>query len=335
NKIEDLRSISSTLSTLSTKKKLYNNQLILHELLRAIQKQLGNSRSHVCWVSNENIIESPADTRMFQFSVNLLGGQRVTFSYVGYGEVPDWGALNTSLVQNNGNSYYAGSIDQVFEKIQDDLLYFLNPAIEDIQISFTWSKHVKEQAFYYPDEYYRGIEGFRPRIHNQRPRASHYIGGMNFNEKRRFIHYVYVPPVLKLQELKEDSPLIDGNKLHIGDVHIKYYIPMDKSYGYVELPLDITYGNSIQNVMENMNTYVVLDTIIQNTPLVLMEVGMLVNNARNYLAALELIQRQRELLERFRSVREDNAISEDIQMFSSYYDELIEQAKTMNLIQTF
>jgi hypothetical protein len=76
-----------------------------------------------------------------------------------------------------------------------------------------------------------------------------------------------------------------------------------------------------------------LDTIIQNTPLIMLEAARLVNNNRDFLLALKLLQAQIALLRNLGPVRPDTAVEEDIETLRHYYDIVFEQAKAVNLLE--
>jgi hypothetical protein len=332
--VEDGASFQRVAQTLSRAQKRYDNQRLLHELLDTASDELEGERRHVIWVTDENVVETSQDARMFSFSVNLLGGADISFSYLGYGEVPSWQILNDSLGVNNGNSYFADDTDEILEKIEDDIGYFAVPAVEDVSVVLRWSGHVSTQATYYPSRHYRSVSGFSARFNNGRPTAGHYRGGMNYDEIQRFIHYVRVPATITMTELGEDNPVDRRGRYQIGTVFLWYTIEATGERRYEELPIAIQYTDSLETEAASHNEYVLADTIIQNTPLVLKEVAWLINSQRNYLTSLELLQAQTLLLTDIRSVREDEAIDEDIEMLNATYDLLFEQARTLNLIMT-
>jgi hypothetical protein len=332
--VEDGNAFRRVAQNLSRAQKRYDNQRLLHELLGAASAELEGERRHVIWVTDENVVETPQDARMFSFSVNLLGGADISFSYLGYGEVPSWQVLNDSLGVNNGNSYFADDEDEILEKIDEDIGYFATPAVEDVTISLTWSRHVSAVATYYPSRHYRSVSGFSPRFNNGRPASGHYRGGMNYDEIARFLHYVRVPALLSMTELGEDNPVDRRGRYQIGTVSVWYTLEATGERRYEELPITVEYTDSLETETASRNDYVLADTIIQNTPLVLKEVAWMINSQRNYLTSLELLQAQALLLADIESVREDQAIAEDIEMLNATYDLLFEQARTLNLIMT-
>ena len=95
---------------------------------------------------------------------------------------------------------------------------------------------------------------------------------------------------------------------------------------YVTIPAESVLGR----VRDDPN--VLLDTIIQNTPLVILEASRLVSS-RSYLAALQLLQAQQALLDEYGRIHEDTAIDEDIELLARYYDIVFEQARATNLLQ--
>ena len=57
------------------------------------------------------------------------------------------------------------------------------------------------------------------------------------------------------------------------------------------------------------------------------------NINRNYLAAIQLVNAQRNLLHEVNEIRPDEAITEDIELLDNYYKLLFDQAKTMNMLK--
>ena len=109
-------------------------------------------------------------------------------------------------------------------------------------------------------------------------------------------------------ELLRNPALMDD----LATLIMRYYLPMNDSWAYLQRDLVIEYvgaGNAGNIVIDPM---IELDTIIQNTPLVMLEAARLVKNNRNYLLALKLLQAQIALLRKLGPVRRDTAVDEDI-----------------------
>ena len=90
----------------SRSRKVYEHNIVLQRLLAAATG-LDATRTHIVWISDEDIVEKAADAQFFNFAIEILGGNASTFSYLGYGERLNWPVLNTALTRRNGNSYYA------------------------------------------------------------------------------------------------------------------------------------------------------------------------------------------------------------------------------------
>ena len=297
--------------------------------LELVNSQFERARVHILWITDENIIEEKSDASFFSFSINVLSTNNTTFSYLGYGEVPNWSLMNMELMKQNGNSYYANSDEEITRKIETDIGYFAIPAIENIQINLVLSKYIIQLPNFYPRSFYPEISGFYPSFTNNRPILNHYIGGMNYAESKRFIHYLRIP---SMQNYIENSELdIRKNEYNlIGTIYVSFYEPMSRSWHYLEEDLNIIYKDS-KEYESYMNPYVYRDTIIQNTPLIIQEITTLINQQNNYLAAIQLVQTQRNLLSEIKD--NDEAIEEDLELLDSYYDLLINQAKILNLLQ--
>ena len=52
-----------------------------------------------------------------------------------------------------------------------------------------------------------------------------------------------------------------------------------------------------------------------------------------YLIAIQLVNKQRALLEEILEIRPDKAVEQDIELLKQYYEILYKQAKVLNLIQ--
>ena len=324
--------ISTAIGRLSSHRKQYDNNVQLQRLLSTIESDVDAERVHVLWISDENIVEKPADANFFNFAVDVLGSGSITFSYLGYGEVPVWTTINASLRRHNGNSYFAEDPDEICENFSRDIKYFSKPAIENIDIRIVWSLLVTELANYYPPEYYPQIIGFYPTTNNGRPRVQHYVGGMNYSEDKRFLHYVNVPPLQTLIDSSENRHPEPDGEYKIATVYLKYTVPMYKRDYYQQQDLIISYRNAEKSDNE-VNEFVFCDLIIQNTPLILQEISNLVNRQRNYLAAIQLVNVQRKILQKVNEIRPDESVTEDIELLDNYYNLLFEQARTMNMLQ--
>ncbi len=331
-KVTNVIELNSAINQLGMQRKQYENNVELQKLLSSIETKFNGERVHVLWITDENIIEKSTDASFFNFSMNVLSTGNTTFSYLGYGEVPNWVTLNEGLMKHNGNSYYAQNETELCEKIEKDIAYFAKPAVEDITVEIVWSKYVIELANYYPKNFYPEISGFFPTTNNSRPSVYHRIGGMNYSENKRFIHYVKIPALQTLLDNSEYREPKNESGFKVGTVYVRYFIPMYNKYFYQQQDLVIHYSSGA-DLLEEMDPYVFCDTVIQNTPLVIQETASLVNRNRNYLAAIQLVQTQKNLLMKADLIRKDEAVSEDIELLDKYYQILFEQAKTMNLLQ--
>ncbi len=330
----DANGLNSAINRLKRQRKQYANNVQLQGLLSAVESKFNGDRVHVLWITDENIIEKSTDASFFNFSMNVLSTGNTTFSYLGYGEVPNWITLNAGLMKHNGNSYFASNGEELCQKIEKDIAFFSKPAIEDITVEIVWSKYVSEQANFYPKEFYPEISGFFPTSNNSRPSVYHRIGGMNYSENKRFIHYVKIPALQTLLDTSEYREPKDESGFKIGTVYVRYFIPMYNKYFYEQKDMRITYSPA-EDITADMDGSVFCDTIIQNTPLVIQEIANLVNRNvnRNYLAAIQLVQIQKNLLLKTSLIRKDDAVGEDVELLDKYYQILFEQAKTMNLLQ--
>ncbi len=324
--------LNSAITRLSGQRKQYANNIGLQGLLSSVEQQFTSERVHVLWITDENIIEKSSDASFFDFSMNVFSSGNTTFSYLGYGEVPNWITLNTGLMKHNGNSYYAQNESELCEKIEKDLAFFSKPAVENITIEIVWSKYVTELANYYPREYYPVIAGFYPTTNNTRPATYHKIGGMNYAESKRFLHYIKIPALQTLIDNSEYREPQNGSNFKVGTVFVNYYVPMYNRSFYQQQDLIINYRNASE-LSEGHDPYVFCDTVIQNTPLIIQEIANLVNRNYNYLAAIQLVKTQKNLLLKTIQIRKDRAVNEDIELLEKYYKLLFEQAKTMNLLQ--
>ena len=318
--------------TIRGQEKNYDQNVLIQRALGAMSST-DHKRSHLLWITDENIAERSVDLAFFNLAIELFAGADTTFSYLAYGELPDWPSINEALMKRNGNSYYASSPSEISRKIAKDLDFFYRPAVENIEINIDLCRFVRENNSFYPSCYYGMLPGFSPRILNNRPRSSHRMGGMNYGEVKRFVHYVYLPSVFDLIEADTPTPLIEGRRLTVGRVFVRYYLPTTERWMYLQRDLKVEYVKAGEAGAIRIDPNIELDVIIQNTPLVLLETAQMVNNNRNYLLALKLLQAQTELLQELKSARPDEALEEDIRTLQSYYDIIFEHAKTVNLLE--
>lgn len=330
---------ASTSAALKTAVDKIKNQRKMYEQNKLIQLALSTmeaeqaQRSHLLWITDENIAERPADLTFFDFAVELLSGANTTFSYLAYGELPNWASVNETLLKRNGNSYYAGVESEIPVKIERDLGYFSRPAVEDIQITIQLPALVSEKDVFYPVEYYGTMPSFYPTFKNNRPRTVHTLGGMNYGETKRFIHYLEIPTLLSLDQMVFPSPLLEGRTFILARIFVRYYLPMTDSWNHFQQELTVEYvdAGSAGNIV--VNRMVELDTILQNTPLIMLEAARLVNSNRDFLLALKLLQAQISLLRKLGPVRPDTAIDEDLETLGRYYEIVFEQARAVNLLE--
>ena len=177
-KVENVNDINRMISDLGTQRKEYSSHVQLQNILESMNSSFKGERTHIIWITDENIIEKKEDSGFFEFAVNVLSSGNTTFSYLGYGEVPNWITMNSSLVKHNGNSYYAADEKVLCEKLEKDIGFFERPAVEDINIRIVWSQYVRPKANFYPVSLYSGISSFNPVMNNSRPTETHIIGGM-------------------------------------------------------------------------------------------------------------------------------------------------------------
>ena len=312
------------------KNKNYNNSLAFQKILESLEKNNIKDRTQVIWITDENIVETTSDAKFFSFATNVMGSVDTTFSYLGYGETPNWTLLNTDLVDLNGNTYFADDEEEIIEKLDNDILYFTFPAIEDINIEVKTETGTYIKNYFYPKSIYGTIKDFSATKHNG-GETSHYLGGMNYDETNRFIQYVSLPRLTYLKQI-EYMPNLEDNRYKFGEVYVDYYVPMLDKRFYHKEDLYITYVKA-EEMNEEMNKYVYADTIIQNTPFVIMEIAELSKYSSKYLIAIQLVNKQRALLEEILEIRPDKAVEQDIELLKQYYEILYKQAKVLNLIQ--
>ena len=123
--IRNKTELSSAITRLSRQRKQYVNNVELQGLLTAIETKFRNERVHILWITDEDSIEKVTDANFFDFSLNVLSSGNTTFSYLGYGEVPNWITMNTGLMNHNGNSYYVPMYDKTFYQQQDLIINYV------------------------------------------------------------------------------------------------------------------------------------------------------------------------------------------------------------------
>lgn len=324
--------LMTAVNAIKYKPKNYHQNILIQRVLGTMSQE-DVDRAHLLWITDENIAENLADLRFFDFAVELLAGTHTTFSYLAYGELPNWPAINNALLKRNGNSYYADSLTEIPGKIEKDLGYFHRPAVEEIEITIDLGKTTYEKNVFYPQKWYGTPTGFYPVITNNRPRSLHTLGGMNYNEIKRFIHYVHIPSYTDQLEMPDPTPLLENDRLKVGTVFIKYFMPMNNRWDFLQQDIFIDYVDSEGAGNLEINKEVELDVLIQNTPLIILEAAQIVNKSRNYLLALKLLQAQRSLLKEFGEVRPDEAINEDMETLEKLYETVFAQAKANNLLE--
>jgi hypothetical protein len=317
--------------------KLYENNIAMQRILKALGRDSG--RRHLMWISDADPVLKSSDRVLFSFVVELLGGNNISFSYLGHGEIPNWPVLNASIMGQNGNSWFARDLTALLEHLDTDLGFFARPAVERVHIDIAWSPLVERLPRWYPEALYGRISNFRPVISQDRPAASHYLGGMNYSEHKRFMHYCSIPSLPILRSSEEGRQALadstsDSPGLTIATVYVSYNISGNPQRIHLQQDLTIRYRDGqYLNEHPRKENEVLLDAVIQNTPLVLLEASNMANTTRNLLGALQLLQAQRNLLNRLQSIRPEPALVNDLAMLEKYYDLVYNQARILNLLQ--
>jgi hypothetical protein len=332
--ISDVNSIQAALNQIQTTRKVYNMDTLLDqsfENMVAIQK---NYNTRFLWITDSDLLKSNNSARerqYFDYLMKLQSQNRISFSYLGYGEVPDWGAMNQSLKNVGGNSYYINSNHELEERVWDDYDRFVYPTIENIKINVSLMPWVTEARFDYRAEWYPATN-FKPVTSYYTHTLNNTIKNMDSGEHKIYLYYLYINAINKTESDLYYRAISKDENTPIGFCSVEYYSYNAGKTIYKTFPLQVKYTENYDEYTAYANKEVSKYSILQNTGFILKELSNLVSR-RDYYTAILLVDSQIKMLEKYLAEKHDDAIRKDIETLNKNKELLMEQAKSLNYIR--
>jgi len=333
--IPDTNAIVGALTQIMSTRKVYANDSILDESFKRMAAIDNNRNTRFLWITDSDLLRgnnSAAERAYFDFLIKLQSQNNISFSYMGYGEMPNWADMNSSLKNAGGNSYYVNTSNELQDKIWDDYNLFSYPTIEKIKVNVSLMPWITEARNDYRAEWYP-VTGFTPTAAYYTHTQANSIKNMDAGAHRIYLYYLRIIAENRVfastanEYLRE---IAEGRAIPTGFVSVEYYSFTQGKTIYRVFPFHITYTDDYDSYAVNIDQVVRKFTVLQNTAFILKELNQLVNN-RNYYNAILLVDSQIKLLEQLAD--NDAEILADIETLKKNRDLLMEQARSLNYIR--
>jgi hypothetical protein len=332
--IPDNNSIPDVLSKIQNTRKIFAIDAILDQSFKCMEAIDNNYKTRFLWMTDSDLLRSNNATRereYFDFLMKLQSQNNISFSYLGYGEVPNWATMNQSLKNVGGNTYFIDSPGELEDEIWGDYDRFVYPTIEDTKINLSLMPWITETRFDYRSEWYP-VTNFTPVNTNYTHTRSNTIKNMDAKDHRIFQYYLKVGAENTTATNQYYREISSNRVVPVGFVSVEYYSHVNKKTVYRIFPLQVMYTDDFDSYSTKIDQSVKKYTILQNTAFILKELSNLVNQ-RQYYNAILLVDSQIKLLKGFLKERPDNEISGDIETLTRNKNLLLEQAKSMQYIK--
>jgi hypothetical protein len=332
--IPTVNAIQAALTQIQATQKIYNIDTLLDQSFKNMDAIQNNYNTRFLWITDSDLLKSNNSARerdYFDYLMKLQSQNKISFSYLGYGESPNWAVMNQSLKNVGGNSYFIDSRQELEEKIWDDYDRFVYPTIENIKINVSLMPWVTEARFDYRTEWYP-TTNFMPVTNYYTHTLSNTIKNMDSGEHKIYLYYLNINAINKTEsDLYYRTITKDGNT-PIGFCSIEYYSYNAGKTIYKTYPLQIKYTENYDDYAAHINKEVSKYSILQNTGFILKELSNLVNR-REYYTAILLVDSQIKMLQKYLAEKPDEAIEKDIETLNRNKELLMEQAKSLNYIR--
>ncbi len=332
--ITSINSIEPALNRIRYNRKVYNIDVILDQSFRKMDAIENDYSTRFLWITDSDLLKSNNSAReraYFDYLMKLQSQNKISFSYLGYGEVPNWAVMNQSLKNAGGNSYYADDFGEVENTIWDDYNRFVYPTVENIKVNVSLMPWVTENRFDYRSDWYP-VTGFRPVTGYYTHKLNNEIRNMDSGEHRIFLYYLSLSAVNKTESDLYYRTITANGNTPLGFCSVEYYSYSAEKTIYRTFPLQVRYTEDYDDYTAHTNQDVKKYTILQNTGFILKELSQLVNK-RDYHTAILLVDSQIKLLERYLAEKQDETIAGDIETLNKNKELLMEQARSLNYIR--
>ena len=331
--IPDVNSITAVLNQIQGTRKVFAIDAILDQSFRCMEAIDNDYDTRFFWMTNSDLLRSNNAARereYFDFLIRLQSQNNISFSYLGYGEVPDWATMNQSLKNAGGNTYYINTPEELEEEIWGDYDRFVYPTIENIKLNVSLMPWITETRFDYRNEWYPLT--FTPVNTNYTHTRSNNIKNMDADDHRIFQYYLRISAENTTAGNQYFREISSNRNVPVGFVSIEYYSYTEGKTIYLIFPLQVTYTDDYDSYSAHIDHTVRKFTILQNTAFILKELSNLVNQ-RQYYNAILLVDSQIKHLERFLEEEHDDEIAGDIEMLNRNITLLMEQARSLQYIR--
>jgi hypothetical protein len=332
--IPDNNAITDALNQIRNTRKVFAIDAILDQSFKCMEAIDNDYNTRFFWMTDSDLLRSNNAARereYFDFLIKLQSQNNISFSYLGYGEVPNWATMNQSLKNAGGNTYFIDSPGELEEEIWGDYDRFVYPTIENIKVNlslFTW---VTEARFDYRNEWYP-VTNFTPVNTNYTHTRTNNIKNMDAGDHRIFQYYLRIGAENATAANQYYREISVDRIAPVGLVSIEYYSYIERKTIYRIFPLQVTYSDDYDSYSTHIDQSVRKYTILQNTAFILKELSNLVNQ-RQYYTAILLVDSQIKLLEGFLKDMPDDEIIGDIETLTRNKTLLMEQARSLQYIR--
>jgi len=332
--IPDDNAITAALNQIQNTRKIFTIDTILDQSFQCMEEIDNNYDTRFFWMTDSDLLRSNNAARereYFDFLMKLQSQNDISFSYLGYGEVPNWATMNQSLKNVGGNTYFIDSPEELEEEIWGDYDRFVYPTIENIKINLSLMPWITEARFDYRNEWYP-VTNFTPVNANYTHTRSNNIKNMDAQDHRIFQYYLRISAENSTAANQYYREISSDRIAPVGFVSVEYYSHKERRTIYRVFPLQVTYTDDYDFYSAQIDQSVRKYTILQNTAFILKELSNLVNQ-RQYYTAILLVDSQIKLLESFLVEGPDDEISGDIETLTRNKTLLMEQARSLQYIR--
>jgi hypothetical protein len=332
--IPDTNAITGALNQIQNTRKVFAIDAILDNSFRSMEAIANDYNTRFFWMTDSDLLRgnnADREREYFDFLIRLQTQNSISFSYLGYGEVPNWATMNQSLKNAGGNTYFIDSSAELEEEIWGDYDRFVYPTIENIKVNLALMPWITETRFDYRNEWYP-VTNFTPVNANYTHTRSNNIKNMDADDTRIFLYYLRIGAIITTAANQYYREISSNRIVPVGIVSVEYYSYTQGKTIYRIYPLQVTYTDDYDSYSAQIDHSVRKYTILQNTAFILKELSNLVNQ-RQYYTAILLVDSQIKLLEAFLEEGPDDEISGDIETLNKNKALLMEQARSLQYIR--
>jgi hypothetical protein len=326
--------IAGALNQIQNTRKIFAIDSILDQSFKCMDAIDNDYNTRFLWMTDSDLLRSNNAARereYFDFLMKLQSQNNISFSYLGYGEVPNWATMNQSLKNVGGNTYFIDSPGELEEEIWGDYDRFVYPTIENIKVNVSLMPWITETRFDYRNEWYP-VTNFTPVNANYTHTRSNNIKNMDAEDHRIFQYYLRIGAENTTAANQYYREISTNRIVPVGFVSVEYYSYAEGKTIYRIFPLQVTYTDDYDSYSTQIDQSVRKYTILQNTAFILKELSNLVNQ-RQYYTAILLVDSQIKLLQGFLEEGPDDEILGDIETLVRNKTLLMEQARSLQYIR--